>query len=42
MELMIELVVAAVVDVLIGLLVSYVTTRLARPGETPGPIGAAA
>jgi hypothetical protein len=42
MEVIVETVLGAVVDVLIGLFVSYVLNRLARPGETSGPLGAPA
>jgi hypothetical protein len=42
MEIIVELVLAAVVDALIGLIAAYVTTRLARPGGTSAPVGAAA
>jgi hypothetical protein len=42
MEVIIDLVLAAVVDVLIGLIASYVTTHLAWPAKTSGPLGAVA
>jgi hypothetical protein len=42
MEAIVELVLGAVVDVLIGLVVSYVVTRFARPSTTSVPFGAAA
>ncbi|MDQ1515338.1 MAG: hypothetical protein QOE80_1168 [Actinomycetota bacterium] len=42
MEAIVELFLGSVVDVLIGLIVSYVVTRLGRPHPTSGPLGAAA